>query len=145
MCGNGDASALLGFTPSPMKLPLLRAGLLLALALPACTKETDPGGVFLRVRNTSPVPLTGLVVRLPAGTHRYGALGPGQTSEYNPFAQAYRYATVEATAANEDLRFQPYDYVGEKPLAPGRYTYVLDVEANASGQDRRLSLRLENP
>ena len=128
-----------------MKPLLLRAGLLLALGLPACTKETAPGGVFLRVRNASSSPFTALVVRLPAGTTSYGALGPGQSSEYHPFAQAYRYAAVEATVANEDLRHQPYDYVGEEPLAPGRYTYVLDVEANASGQGRHLSLRLENP
>jgi heat shock protein HslJ len=41
--------------------------------------------------------------------------------------EAYSYAYVKVTAGGDEFVLQPIDYVGESLLAPGEYTYVLDV------------------
>jgi hypothetical protein len=40
---------------------------------------------------------------------------------------AYRSVTTQVVLDGDTLRLQVIDYVGEDPLAAGRYTYVLTV------------------
>lgn len=86
--------------------------------------------VQVRVRNASGQDLTQIRVGFPDGTRSgFGQLAPGAASDYvDTTGPVYGYAYVEAWVDGRKLVVQPIDYVGETPLAPGRYTYVLDVD-----------------
>lgn len=86
------------------------------------------GSVQIRIRNAGQVDLSGVETTFPDNqVVGYGALGVGKDSGYHLVGLAYRYALVVATADGKELRWQPRDFVGETPLAPGRYTYTLSV------------------
>ncbi|WBA40146.1 hypothetical protein [Hymenobacter canadensis] len=123
-----------------MKNLLLILGLLLSCA--ACKKEDDatPGGVSIRVRNTSPFAFESVLVNTSDGENSYGQLAAGQSTDYKSFASAYRYAYVRVLVNGQEVVWQPIDYVGEQKLADGKYTYVLGIEDLAN---RRISLVLE--
>jgi hypothetical protein len=110
---------------------LLRA-LLVCAALLGC--DDGPAGAAdatrVRVRNASAVELQNLLLLFP-GEERLtaGALAPGGVTGYVPVRTAYRYAYLEATVAGRRTVLQPIDYVGERPLGPGCFTYDLTVDA----------------
>lgn len=121
-------------------LPLRHAAAsgLVALAFAACASAVAPvSDVRIRIRNASPVDFDGVRVDFPSGREDYGPVSAGGQTAYRTVDEAYRYARVEAAAGGDTLLFQPFDYVGERLLDPGRYTYELDV---ASGEPH---LRLE--
>jgi hypothetical protein len=130
-----------------MKMNLLLICSSLVLGLSSCKKEQEaPDGVSIRVHNGSTYSFTALIVGTSGGENSYGALGPGQSSEYAPFSRAYSYAHVKATINGAEVEFLPHDYVGAKPLKPGgQYTYVVDVVNQASGTPHYLLVRLETP
>jgi hypothetical protein len=116
------------------------------LSLFACKKE-DAGAerdIFIRVSNASQYQFDNIVVKAPGGENTYGTVAAGQKSDYKQFTQAYRYAYIKVTAQGQDLVLQPFDYVGETPLTPGQYTYVLDV-INGNQNQNQLTIRLEKP
>jgi hypothetical protein len=123
-----------------MKNLLLCLCLLLGCA--ACQKDGDatPGGVAIRVRNASPYVFESVLVNTSGGEHTYGALATGQSTSYESFASAYRYAYVKVMIDGQQVVWQPIDYVGEKKLEEGKYTYVLSIEDLAN---RRISFQLE--
>lgn len=92
----------------------------------------------LRVENMSNVDFSQVVIGFPGEEAHYGAVQAGRSSEYRVFETAYRYGDVKVKAANETYAIWPIDYVGEEPLGPGRFTYMLDIE----GGD--ITLRLES-
>jgi hypothetical protein len=67
----------------------------------------------------------------------YGAVAKGSLSAFRGTRRAYRYAGLKVTVGDRELSLQPIDYVGERELAPGRYTYVLGIE------EGRLTIALE--
>ena len=95
--------------------------------------------VQVRVRNDSPTDLENVQAQFADGTAvDYGTIASGQHSDYQDAGQqVYGYAPIRATADGEDLAHGVIDYLGETPLPPGRYTYVLTVDRGA------LALRLE--
>jgi heat shock protein HslJ len=103
----------------------------------------------IRVSNGGAVDFDDVTVQFPGLTGRadewtiggttidYGRVPAGSSSFYGYSGTAvYRYAQVEVSAGGKVYRFQPGDYVGEKRLKPGRYTYVLTLEGE------RVDLRL---
>lgn len=87
------------------------------------------GGVEVRVANRSDRDFERVDVTFQSNKVEYGALARGATSEYRQVNEAaYRYALVEITAGGQTFRLQPIDFVGETPLAPGRYTYGLNID-----------------
>jgi len=110
------------------------------LCLVSCKKEDVTEGVSIRIRNASTYSLENITVKTPGGQNSYGTVASGQASDYQVFSKAYSYAYVNVTVQGQELLIQPIDYVGERPLAAGRYTYVLDIVADTPN---RLTLRLD--
>lgn len=108
---------------------LARRGFLVAaLSLLACDSPFEPsGGVNVRVLNNSSFAFGRVRVVFPENEVDYGSLGAHRVSEYAPVETAYRYAYIEVEVGGDVLKIQPTDYVGESPLASGRYTYELNV------------------
>lgn len=106
-------------------------------AMPGATQPT-PDRIEIRVRNASSADFEHVVVTFP-NQHRvdYGRVRAGEVSDYRSVEQAYRYAGIAASAGARELTLAPIDYVGERPLDPGRYTYVLGREND------RLTLSLQ--
>ena len=120
-----DASALP--TPSP-------AGPTGHLPTPVGTQTAD--GVQIRLSNASGLDFEDVEVNFYDNRVSYGTIAAGTASGYQRTERAYSYAFVQLTAAGKQYRLQPIDFVGETELAPGRYTYILDLDGT------RISLRL---
>ncbi|MDQ7991928.1 MAG: hypothetical protein AAGC63_02960, partial [Propionicimonas sp.] len=103
---------------------------LVADALPADVMEqVRQASVQIRVGNAGPSGLDAVEVTFPDNqVVDYGAVAAGEASDYHLVGLAYRYSLIVATADGEERRWQPIDFVGETPLAPGRYTYELSVD-----------------
>jgi hypothetical protein len=94
-------------------------------------------GVRVRVRNASATDFESVRVTLPEdGEHDLGRVPAAGRSAFVAATRAYRYAGFRVRVEGRDLLLQPIDYVGERPLAPGDYDYVLDVD------DGRLTIDL---
>ena len=110
-----------------------RTALLFALALAGCAAERPayqppaPGPTFVRLHNMSASTLEDVHVSFRGTPVSYGTIGPGETSAYRPADGAYRYAYMRATVGGETLVLQPIDFVGERRLGGGYFTYHLAV------------------
>jgi hypothetical protein len=100
-------------------------------------------GVSIRIRNTGSDPLVDVVATFPSGAVTFGDVGVGQTSAYHIVGEAYRYAAIRATVNGRERELRPIDYVGEKLLAPGAYTYELS-STNGKPVTSGLELRLRD-
>jgi hypothetical protein len=112
-------------------LDLLGLTVLVGIAL-ACTNpvtgRTEAGQVEIRVANQSPGDFERVTVTFPSSKVDYGRVQKGAATEYRQVGQAYRLAQIEVLTNGRTLTLQPQDYVGESPLAPGRYTYALKLD-----------------
>ena len=111
-----------------MTLRLALALSLLAVAPLAGCDGAETELVLLRVENASAVDFSSVTVAFPGAALSYGAVPSGGASAYREVETAYSYAAVGIQAAGETYTAVPYDYVGEAPLAVGRYTYVLGLD-----------------
>jgi hypothetical protein len=85
--------------------------------------------IQIRLRNETGIDFEQVVVQFPdSAAVDYGAVPNGGVTEYKSAARAYGYAPVVAKAKDRRWSFRPIDYVGEKELTAGRYSYVLRVE-----------------
>jgi hypothetical protein len=114
---------------------LIFSGLMVILG---CKKDT-PEEVLIRIGNASPYRFENVRVNTSDQSTGYGAVKQNQNSAYMKFDMAYRYAYITLTIGDREFKYQPYDYVGETPLEPGKYTYSLSVPDLNSGS---LALRL---
>ncbi len=98
-------------------------------AVPATTAPLPEAAkpLMIRVYNNSGRVFDSVEVQFPEQTEQYGVVGAGSSSEYRVVSQAYQYAYVHVMVGGEAFTLQPIDYVGESLLAPGEYTYVLDI------------------
>ena len=105
--------------------------LLAALIIGGCglvNSVENGGAVLLRVTNASDNDFQSVFVSFPQGDAEFGAVAAGEVTAYRELPGAYHYGYVEVVAEGDTLRMMPIDYVGEKPLQGGRYTFVLDVD-----------------
>ena len=112
-----------------MRVPLHAACVLgiLVGALAGCGGFFTPDAVEVRVENASDVWYDEATLYTLDGPRTYSDLAPGARSEYVSVSAAYRSVTTQVVLDGDTLRLQVIDYVGEDPLAAGRYTYVLTV------------------
>ncbi|HEX6133153.1 MAG TPA: hypothetical protein VFZ24_04180 [Longimicrobiales bacterium] len=102
--------------------------LLPALLTAACSSMEPTDDVRVRVENTSVVDFDRVVINFPAVDMDYGAVAAGESTGYEAIGQSYRYARVTATVGGNDYTLQPVDYVGERLLPNGRYTYRVSFD-----------------
>lgn len=107
----------------------LSAALLALFLVAGCDSADDAdASVFLRVENASAVNFSSVSVEFDGEETTYGAVRAGRASEYRAFEIAYRFGTVAVQAENGGHGLRTLSPIGEEPLAPGRYTYRLDVD-----------------
>jgi hypothetical protein len=112
----------------------------LLLASFSCSTVGPSGSVKIRIRNESSFTMSNIVVGWPGEEMRVNALAPGAISDYERHDSAYGYGAVSATLNGAIRQIIPIDYVGERPLDAGKYTYNLSAPASPSTQ---LELRLQ--
>ena len=96
---------------------------LLVLSSSAC------GDVVFRVENTGTVPLGNLQV---AGVE-IGDLLPGEvTPSFIATEKVYRYVRIAAVVDGTQRSLRPIDYIGEKPLRPGSYRYLVSTTVDGA-------------
>ena len=94
--------------------------------------------IEIRIRNDSEIDFASVRVVFPDRDEaHFGPIPKGASSDFKSTTRAYRYAEIHVNAGGRELRLQPYDYVGELQLTPGRYTYVLGIQGD------RLTINLE--
>jgi hypothetical protein len=77
----------------------------------------------IRVRNDSDVDFKDVVV----GGKKYGDIKSGSTTDYQNWKTAFSYSSVMLSVGSKQMQFQPIDYLGERELGVGCFTYVLTV------------------
>jgi hypothetical protein len=84
--------------------------------------------VEIRVENVSDLDLDRVRAHFPDGEVDYGPVPKGAVTAFRSPGRAYRYAGFSVEAGGRQLSIQPMDYMGEKELPPGRYSYALGVD-----------------
>ena len=102
------------------------------------TSSQNSSRVEIRIRNGSDLDFDRVRVHFPEGREvDYGPVPKGGVTAFQAISRAYRYAGFSVKAGKQELSLQPIDYLGERELPAGRYTYVLGVD------DGRLTVQLE--
>jgi hypothetical protein len=92
----------------------------------------------IRVGNNSDLDFDRVRVHFPEGREMdYGPVPKGGVTVFQSIGRAYRYAGFSVQAGAQELSLQPIDYMGERELPVGRYTYALGVD------NGRLTVQLE--
>ena len=114
-----------------MKLNRVFLYLTLVFFLASCNNEQT---VQLRVKNASGYTYDSVLVNTSGGENTYGTIAPGTTSDYKAFDFAYHYGFIKLQINSEVFILQPIDYVGERKLKSGKYTYEVSVSDTATHQ-----------
>lgn len=106
-------------------LILMGVSLSAMVLVAGCAPDT---GVSVRIENASPYPFDAVTVHFPDQVVAFGAVSPGASTEFVSVSRAYAYAYTELSSEGRQFVVQPIDFVGERTLAPGRYTYAVSVD-----------------
>lgn len=88
--------------------------------------ETAEAPILIRLRNTSDtLEMRAAYAIFPEDTVLFGDIPARGYTEYRPVRKSYRYAYVRVQAGGREWIMQPVDFVGEKLLEPGRYTWEI--------------------
>lgn len=80
----------------------------------------------IRMVNGSKLDFSDVVV----GGKSYGDIAQGQSTGHLEWKIAYSYASVKLKANGKIYQIHPEDFVGEKPLGKGHFSYVLSIDQN---------------
>lgn len=81
--------------------------------------------VTVRLKNETGSDMHNVSVNFRGQVIDYGFIGKGEYSKYHAVDRAYGYAHVEWKADGRIKWVVPVDYVGEKELEAGHYTYII--------------------
>ncbi|NMM47526.1 hypothetical protein [Marinigracilibium pacificum] len=95
-----------------------------------CSKEDEP--LLIRIKNISQFDYKNITVN----SNTFNDLNSGETSDYQTFEVAYRYAYVELEIDGEVFTIQPIDFVGETEYKNGSYTYLIDANESTERYSR---------
>jgi hypothetical protein len=107
----------------------------------ACSDDSpEVDSVLIRLRNTSTLEYAEVYVNTSGGEFNYENISAQGTTPYHQFESAYSYAYVRLKIDGVEHKIQPFDYVGEKNLGNGMYTY--EIAAKTSDGPGKLSMTL---
>lgn len=118
--------------------------LIIVLLLSGCSENEvmdQESDLLIRVKNQSAFRYQGIMVNADGNEKNFGSLNPLNYSAYQSFDFAFRYAYVELRINGQTYTIQPFDYVGEDQLPPGKYTYAISAN-NSSNQYEKLNIEL---
>jgi len=102
--------------------------MLLLIGFLGCTPDTEElGPVLLRVKNGSSVTIQEVQINSNGAEAVFGQLQPGEISDYLRMPHLYSLSLIHVKADTLDLALVPFDYVGERALEAGKYTYTLFI------------------
>ena len=118
--------------------------LILLLTVINCTNDDDSAKnlILIRIENASDYKYENIYIHPSSsyatgqGNKNYGNLNPMTVSEYKNFDFAYPYAAVQITIENKIYTLMPIDFVGEKPLKSGQYTYKITANSSTNGYEK---------
>lgn len=94
-----------------------------------CYRDSfDPQPVNIRIHNLSLVDFDSVRVNSPGGNFLYLNVKKGEFSEYKKFNYSYPYTALRVFAGGKTGGLQPNDYVGEKPIPGGNYSYEISID-----------------
>lgn len=94
--------------------------------------------VMIRMENNSDTPFDTVLVRFPSQQESYGPLPARSRSDYRRIEKAYSYAYIKVTVGENESILQPVDFVGERLLRTGHYTYRLTYDGQKESPHERL-------
>ena len=107
-----------------------------------CSNNNSDDSILLRISNTSSFDYKDVIINTTTGNVSFEDIESGDKTAYQSFETAYRYAYVQLEIDGSMYIIQPIDYVGETPLANGKYTY--EINANESDEQYgKLSITLK--
>jgi len=110
-----------------MKTKTLVLLTLLGLTILSCSKFMNgESEIFIRIHNVSAYQMSNIILN----GQDYGKLEPGEISMYKKHELIYGIAFVSLYVEDSNIQIIPFDYVGEKPLPPGKYSWVLGLDAD---------------
>ncbi len=80
----------------------------------------------IRIHNVSDVDFDWVIANFYNKEIDFGPISSGGFSAYHDIDLAYRYAYLKIIAGRDTLIWQPIDYVGETPLPPSAYSFMVD-------------------
>ncbi len=136
-----NATALVRRNGATLTLLDSAGGTLLVFRAASAPDPSEP--VMIRLRNGTALDLVRVRASFPDGsTIDYGPVKTGQSTDYRHVAGAYTYTDLRIrTADGQELVFHSSEDSREAALAPGRYTFVLQIIGE--GGKRQVDLRLE--
>lgn len=82
----------------------------------------------IRLRNASAFELTAVTFAPGAPRLEFPRIAAGAVTPYRTVDGAFRYGYLDVLVDAEHRRLQPTDYVGERVIGGGRFTYVITIE-----------------
>lgn len=85
--------------------------------------RTPTNAVEVRITNTTNFDFEEVILM----TENVGTVLAGESSSFHVFDTAYEYGYVKAMINGKEYVAQPVDFVGETPLSPGQYSYLVSI------------------
>jgi hypothetical protein len=101
----------------------------IAIVASACSNPfASDGPTRIRLRNASSFELTSVTFDPGSEALKFARIAPNETTEYTSVAHAYSYGYFDALVGGERRTLQPIDYVGERYIGEGKFTYVITIQ-----------------